>query len=98
MIFEKEYVKRLFAMVEDYHNNHNSDNNKKFWQIFLEKVNPIDFIYSGASEYELYLNYMLKYHKEKITIRKLEWTNVSNPPNNYIASKYQYVSWHHYRR
>lgn len=98
MIFEKEYVKRLFAMVEDYHNNHNSDNNKKFWQIFLEKVNPIDFIYSGASEYELYLNYMLKYHKEKITIRKLEWTNVSNPPNNYIASKYQYVSWHHYMR
>jgi L-rhamnose mutarotase len=104
MIFEKNYINQLFAMVEEYNNtNNNSDNYQYFWQIFLEKVNPehygMTYInMSGASEYELYFNYMLKYNKEKITVRKLEWANVSNDPNNYTLSKYNYVSWHSYMR
>ena len=33
---------------------------------------------SGASEYELYFNYMLKYHKGSILVRKLNWNNISD--------------------
>jgi hypothetical protein len=80
-----------------------SDNYKHFWQIFLEKVNPehygMTYInMSGASEYEIYLNYVLKYHKEQVKIRKLEWINAENNPNNYTESNYHYVSWHYFMR
>jgi len=33
---------------------------------------------SGASEYELYFNFMIKYHTDKMIIRELNWVNVSN--------------------
>ena len=49
-------------------------------------------IESGASEYELYFNYMLIYHKDICTIRQLNWTN---KPSNYIVNQnenYDFVS------
>ena len=86
MIFETKYVKEIFDLVE-------SEHGKTFWIVFLEKV--VDIYDSGASEYEIYFNYMLWYNPDKIKIRKLNWRNVSDINQNFNQD---YVSWHWYRR
>ena len=50
---------------------------------------------AGASEYEIYFNYMLKYNPDKIQIRKLSWTNTNKLETN---SNYDYISYHWYMR
>ena len=84
MMFETKYVKELINIVEKKHN-------KLFYDIFLENV--IKNQQSGASEYEMYFNYMLKYHKDKIKIRHLSFRNVSSFNSNYDYD-YDYVSYH----
>jgi hypothetical protein len=79
MIFNKVIIKEMFDKVECHHNN------RPFWLIFIEAVDEHkkhnrDVIESGASEYELYFNYMLIYHKDIIEIRNLNW---ANKPYNY---------------
>lgn len=86
MIFETKYINKLFKIVENEHND-------KFYNIFLKNV--IDYDKSGASEYEIYFNYMLKYHKNHIIIRALKWENLPYLP---IKSNYDYVSVHWYLR
>ena len=90
MIFDKKYLIELFNMVENVHN-------KLFWKAFIECVDEhekhsIHAQESGASEYELYFNYMVKNHKNIIEIRQLNWSNkhmsynLSNNDNmDYIA-------------
>lgn len=73
MIFDKKYLKEIFYIVEKLHN-------KPFWKVFITCVDehkkyPINIIESGASEYELYFNYMVKNHGDVIEIRKLNWSN-----------------------
>ena len=73
MIFTKQIVKEMFDKVEDNYK-------KPFWVIFIEAVDEHkkyskDVIESGASEYELYFNYMIQYHNNKIIIRRLNWEN-----------------------
>jgi hypothetical protein len=90
MMFEKKYIKEIFDIVEIYHN-------KKFFEIFLEVVS--DYEKPCASEYEIYFNYMMLYHKENIKIRKLNWTNVKSlDMKNYNYTKYDYVSYHWHMR
>ena len=73
MMFYKKYMQEIFDIVEKYHN-------MPFWKAFLEMVeehknhNP-DYIESGASEYELYFNYVYKNHNDSIIIRSLNWEN-----------------------
>jgi len=72
MMFHKTYVKEMFDMVERHHHS------MPFWKIFLEMVEehvkyPAYAIESGASEYEMYLNFMIYYHSDVISIRKLKW-------------------------
>ena len=55
-------------MVEKEHNG------TSFYQTFLKCVMPS--IDSGASEYEIYFNYMIQYHPNEIKIRFLSWNNV----------------------
>jgi len=86
MIFETKYIREMFNLVE-------SEHKKLFWIIFLEKV--VDIYESGASEYEIYFNYMLKYNSDKIKVRRLNWRNVSNIDQKFDLD---YVSWHWYRR
>jgi hypothetical protein len=88
MIFETNYVKEMISLVEEFHN-------KKFYDVFLSEVSTAEIPYSGASEYELYFNYMLANHKDRISIRPLVWKNV-NTLNNFGDN--QYVSYHHYSR
>ena len=86
MIFENIYLLELFKIVEEEHQ-------QPFWKVFLEKVEPDEYLRSGASEYEIYFNYMIKYHSDKIIIRKLNWENI----NHFQFNEYDdYVSVHWY--
>lgn len=87
MMFEKQYVIELINKIEETHSD-------KFYNVFLKMV--LDVKHSGASEYEIYFNYMLKNHKDDIEIRRLEWSNCASIDD--INSKYDYVSCHWYMR
>ena len=91
MLYNKKYVNEIFKLVEEKHK-------KPFWQIFITSVTEHkkyknNIAESGASEYELYFNYMIKNHSDKIIIRNLKWSNV----NSFIFQNinnldYDYVS------
>lgn len=85
MMFEKEYLNDLILIVEKNHNDH-------FYNIFLKFV--IDKDKSGASEYEIYFNFMLKKYPDKIKLRKLKWENTENMENKNL----DYISYHWYLR
>jgi hypothetical protein len=87
MIFEKKYVKEIIEMVEK------QNDNNYFYDIFLYKVDQNYILGSGASEYELYFNYMLNFHRDKILIRplKLVESGVFDEKNPYDAD---YISIH----
>ena len=87
MIFETKYVKEIINIVEKNHNH------QPFFKIFLELVD--DVILDGASEYEIYFNYMFKKYPSKVRIRKLNWINCGYLIMN---GYYDYVSVHHYMR
>jgi hypothetical protein len=86
MIFETAYIKELFQLVE---------NGIPFYRLFLQNVTDIGG--SGASEYEIYFNYMLLHHPSKIHVRPLKWANVTNIAGN-LDKNYDYVSCHCYMR
>ena len=87
MIFDRQYVRMLMNLVEEQHNG------KEFWQVFLENVTNIGG--SNASEYEMYFNYMLIYHSDKLRIRPLNWANTSQLIND---TRFNYVSVHWHMR
>lgn len=88
MIFEKRYVTELFGQVEALHN-------QPFWEAFLTCVSPSDYAGSGASEYEIYFNYMQITHPNDIIVRQLLWENVTTLNLN---APFDYISYHHYSR
>jgi hypothetical protein len=87
MMFEKIYINELINKIEEKHND-------KFYNVFLKMVT--DFTGAGASEYEIYFNYMLKNYSNKISIRPLKWINSTSI--NHINSPYDYISYHWYMR
>ena len=95
MMFDTNYVKELMVLVETYHNN------EPFWKIFLSMVDKnltgLNAPTSGASEYEIYFNYMLKFHSDKIKNRSLKWKNSSEIGFN-DSNEFDFVSCHHYMR
>ena len=86
MMFEKKYIDELISQIEKNHN-------ELFYNVFLKTVT--DKNGSGASEYEIYFNYMLKFYPDKIIIRKLNWKNTNKLETN---SNYDYISYHWYMR
>lgn len=86
MIFNTRYLNELFKLVEDYHS-------QDFYKVFLSSVDASALSYSGASEYEIYFNFLLKYHPEAISIRTLQWNNVNTLSNNGI-NHYESVHWY----
>lgn len=86
MMFQKKYLDEIFAIVEL--------QGCKFYEAFLKHVAPSDYLYSGASEYELYFNYMLSRHPSEIVIRQLKWQNVPKLTD----SDYDFESVHWYMR
>jgi hypothetical protein len=90
MMFETKYTKELIGLIETEHK-------KPFWNVFLEQVEESlrSSYYSGASEYELYFNYMLIYHSDAIQLRKLKWDNVDKLDT---SVNLDYISYHYYAR
>jgi hypothetical protein len=82
MMFETKYVNEIIDMIEKNHND-------TFYNVFLSMVT--DTTGSGASEYEIYFNYMLKYHGDKIKIRELKWGNTTSI---LLDRGFEYVSCH----
>ena len=52
-----------------------------------------DFNGSGASEYEIYFNYVFKNYNDNVEIRQLNWTN-SGTLN--VNGDFDYISCHWY--
>ena len=88
MIFETKYINELISTIEQTHND-------DFFNIFLQFVSKDHINGAGASEYEIYFNYMLKNHKDKIIIRELKW-GVTGDLNK--IGNLDYVSYHWYMR
>jgi hypothetical protein len=92
MIFETKYIKELFDIIENKHND-------LFYNIFLKNVVKKCYTTSGASEYELYFNYMFYKHPDKVELRHLDFDNVNNLSSiNNNSNNLVYISYHHYRR
>lgn len=87
MMFQKKYINEIFTLVEDVYK-------KPFWQPFILFIQQSPGHESGASEYEIYFNYMFKNHRDSITIRPLDWQNISESifQNYKHQLNYDYVS------
>ena len=86
MIFETKYIDELISKIEKNHND-------LFYNVFLKLITVKEG--SGASEYEIYFNYMLKYSPTNIKIRTLNWENTNNIQTN---NNLDYLSYHWYMR
>ena len=91
MMFETKYIDELIYRIEKNHN-------KLFYNIFLKTVSDKEKKNSGASEYEIYFNYMLKYNPDKIKIRKLTRLNYFNIEKNLNFNEVDYISYHWHKR
>jgi hypothetical protein len=105
MMFERKYLIELFNLVEDH-------SKKPFYEIFIENIDPNLYhdIGSGASEFEIYFNYMLTYHPEVVSLRKLNTTNITrreldgflenidslSSHSEEDKNEYHYISSHHW--
>lgn len=90
MLFNKHYVKELIEMVESHHN-------KPFWKAFIETVSEHtrhapEAVESGASEYEIYMSFMIYYHPDKILFRKLKWEDKPHDYNIETPTNLDYIS------
>jgi hypothetical protein len=90
MLFSKIYVKELMKLVEEHHN-------KPFWKAFIECVtehsrHAPQAIESGASEYEIYMSFMIHYHPENILFRKLKWEDKPHDYNIETQTDLDYIS------
>jgi len=89
MMFEKKHIIILINKIEANHND-------KFYNIFLKMV---EFLYAGASEWEIYFNYIFKFHNDTVEIRELKWKNSGSLDDIYVNdSNYDYISYHYYLR
>jgi FkbM family methyltransferase len=89
MMFEKKYVNELITKIEKIHND-------KFYNVFLKMVTETEFPGCGASEYEIYFNYIFKNHRNNVEIRRLNWYNSSTL--NINAADIDYISCHWYMK
>ena len=64
MLMNRNILHQLFKLVEDYHS-------KPFWRVFIDSV-KWDVSLSPASEFEIYYNYIAKYHSDAFVLRPLQ--------------------------
>jgi hypothetical protein len=88
MVFNKYILRELFDLIETRHFN-------PLWKVFLELVDLKERGGSGASEYEIYFNYVIKFHSDKIVLRSIPFSGWGAdialiPPN----LPYNYVNHH----
>jgi len=87
MMFDRSYVAEIIQTVELAHG-------RSFHSVFLDSVVRTEP--SGASEYELYFNYMVSNHSDAIVVRRLNWANTRVIPS--CDHNFSYVSCHWYMR
>lgn len=88
MMFETKYVDEIINKIEKKHND-------MFYKVFLRSVSQNNYDRSGASEYEMYFNYVFKNHNDKVKLRRLKWKNTKTFFGN---EDFEYVSCHWYIR
>ncbi len=90
MVFETPYVTAMMRQVEEFHGDH-----QPFYNLFLHHVSERSHI-SGASEYEMYLQYMVLHHRARIGVRWLRWKTVDSARFSVLNNnpgQVNYVSW-----
>jgi hypothetical protein len=88
MMFQRKIIEQLFELVQTYHNT-------EFYKAFLQCINKKDILGSGASEYEIYFNFLHIYQKDNFIIRKFNWENTSQIV---MKKNIDYISCHWYMR
>lgn len=91
MLFDRSWVAELIHEVERFHRS------GPFWRIFLEKTDPQHREKSGASEYEMYLSFAIRWHAPDIVIKRLRWSNASDIAE-VRPDLHDYASIHWYKR
>ncbi len=91
MMFNRKILLEIFKKVEDL-----DGSGDKFYKIFLKHANHEH----SASEYQIYFNYLLIFHRDEIVIRKLKYKNTAdlNIKKYRRRLKYNYCSFHSYLR
>ena len=95
MVFQTDRVRELFQMVEKA-NAETSQVIIPFHEIFIRKISPQHRLASGASEYEMYFNFLFERYPGKFKIRPLAWKNTN--VLNVNDTSFNYVSYHWYLR
>lgn len=92
MIFQKPVIEALFEEIERHHH-------LPFWHIFCRLVDRRHILESGASEYEIYFNYVFAC-TDQVSIRKLEWKNIHklSEVQKFKAQGAHYVCLHSFER
>lgn len=92
MLFQKIVLRDLFNYVENQHHT-------EFWKAFCTLIDPQELDGSGASEYEIYFNFVFS-RTDQVKIRKLKWKDSSliNKCQYFRNAKYHYVAFHSYLR
>ncbi len=89
MLFNKKIMTEIFEKVQAHHGG------KQFWEVFLDSVT--EKTGSGASEYEIYFNYMMNFHFDQVKLRPLQFSN-DGQRSKEARGDWNYVSYHHYRQ
>ena len=91
MMMEKKYIEEIFVDVESrYHDD------AGFYETFLKCVHHGRRCHAGASEYEMYFNYMLLNHADKIEVRELKFSECRGLFD--IDPNVDCMSWHWHHR
>ena len=86
MIFNKTVLIELMEKVEQKHN-------KNFWEAYLDCIT--DKTGAGASEYELYFNYVMNTREKSVCIRPLQWSNNGQRLDTKAPGAWHYVNYHY---
>ena len=88
MMFEISKLRELFNLVETNHD-------QLFYKVFISQVT---YSFIGASEYELYFNFLMHFHEDRITLRKLSFVNSPEIIPIHSCTDIDYFSYHFYMR
>lgn len=92
MLFQRPVIEDLFHTVEQYHH-------QEFWKMFCTCVSLEHLNYSGASEYEIYFNFVFTRSK-KVELRPLKGKSSDSLDklSDYEKEGYHYITFHDWMR
>lgn len=91
MMFDKKLVREMMDMVEQHHQN-----KLPFYRLFIDLVPEENYTGSGASEYEMFFNYMCIHHPEKMMLRPKRISQNAQVGMNYEDTDVHLISYHWY--